>query len=72
MVDSSFRQFLNFQLTSKSGTQVLKPSTPMVAANINTRVIERLNIIVDTTTRERPNDYDLLHKTNVLQPKENT
>lgn len=72
MVDSSSRQFLNFQLTSKSGTQVLKPSTPMVAADINTRVIERSNIIVDTTTRERPNDYDSLHETNVLQPKENT
>ena len=43
MVDSSSRQFLNFQLTSKSGT-----------------------------TRERPNDYDSLHETNVLQPKENT
>ncbi|CAI2188489.1 13976_t:CDS:2 [Funneliformis geosporum] len=64
MVDSSSRQFLNFQLTSKSGTQVLKPSTPMVAADINTRVIERSNIIVDTTIRERPNDYDSLHETN--------
>ncbi|CAG8709220.1 6231_t:CDS:2, partial [Funneliformis caledonium] len=50
MVDSSSWQFLNFQLTSKSSTQVLKPSTPM----------------------GRPNDYDSLHETNVLQPKENT
>ncbi|CAG8661311.1 9053_t:CDS:1 [Funneliformis mosseae] len=66
MVDSSSQQFLNFQLTFKSGTQVLKPSTPMVAADINTRVIERSNIIVDTTTRKRPNDYDSLHETNVL------
>ncbi|CAG8777937.1 12156_t:CDS:2, partial [Funneliformis caledonium] len=71
-VDSSFQQFLNFQLTSKSGTQVLKPNTPIVAADINTRVIERSNIIVDTTIRERPNDYDSLHETNVLRPKENT
>ncbi|CAG8487621.1 5645_t:CDS:2 [Funneliformis caledonium] len=64
---------LDLLALNESGTQVLKPSTPMVAADINTRVIERSNIIVDTTTRERPNDYDsLLHETNVLQPKENT
>ncbi|CAG8687480.1 11794_t:CDS:2 [Funneliformis mosseae] len=44
----------------------------MVAADINTQVIKRSNIIVDTTTRERLNNYDSLHKTNVLQPKENT
>ncbi|CAG8627838.1 13332_t:CDS:2 [Funneliformis mosseae] len=54
------------------GTQVLKSSTLIVAANINTQVIERSNIIINTTKRERPNDYDSLHKTNVLQPKENT
>ncbi|CAG8690834.1 6905_t:CDS:2, partial [Funneliformis mosseae] len=58
--------------TQMSGIQVLKLSTLMVAADINTRVIERSNIIIDITIRERPNDYDSLHETNILQSKKNT